>query len=324
MRRFSGALVALVALIALVVAWVVTRPAPEVSPVKEAPPLFAFEKEDIVGVRIQRPDLTIELRNEGGEWIAVGQPWKPSRSMIRRVAHQTHDLTARATVAEDTTDPALYGFTDRAVLITITLQDGKVIEFEGGDPNPTSVSHYIRPKPGNTVYTVKKSALDFYKLPLEEFREDKLASFDADDADLIDATVDGRHLRFVRSGEKTWREESPRQWDAAREEVRTMLGRTAALKAQAFVYDGDDPAELAKYGLAEPVGRIAITLTGGDVVTVLVGDSIPGTNPTERYVYRVEHKALFAARDSFLEAFQLPDEKYRKREFVGRNEWEVQ
>lgn len=327
LRRFRGSIAALAVLAVAGIAWfVVDAMKPEVE-VYEAPPgLFDFEKEDMVAVRVVRQDVTIELVEEDGEWKVVGEPWRPSRSMVRRVAHQLHDLTARAVVAEgqDREAVELYGMGEDAIQVTLTLKDGSTIAFEAGDPNPTSVSYYIRPIPGDSVYVVKKSAVDYYRLSLEEFRERRFAWLDADDADRIDATVDGRRMVFSRVDDKYWRMNQPKEQDAARDQVRTMLGRTGALKAFGFVSDAPTDEERRRYGLEPAEHTVAIGMSSGEVVTLKIGSLVPDSDPLQRYVLRVEDNAIYAARDGFLEAFQLSVEEYRRRRILRKHEWDVQ
>lgn len=310
MKRFYGALVALAVLLVIGGVWgayvVLNQPPEEVD---ETPQIFAFEKEDLTGIKIERTDQTIEFKMGGdGEWAWVDKDWRPSDSMVRRVGHQTHDLLARGTVA-DADDLSEYGFDEDAITVTLTLRGGKTIRFQAGRPNPTSVSWYIRPLPGDTAFVVKKSAVDFWSMDTEEFREERIAGFEADEAVAIDATVDGRHLVFRRVDAEKWQQSEPVQQRADRGRVRTMLGRTAALKAQEFVED--HPEDLAQYGLAEPRHTIHITRSEGQPITLHVGNVVLGSEPQERFVLRVEDDAVYRARDGFLEAFLETDEAYR-------------
>lgn len=325
MRRFNGTFAAFFALllVAAVYVWV-TDPFAEGLREDPTPELFRFEKEDLVGIEVVRPDATVALRKVDAEWVVVGESWRPSRSMVRRVAHQIHDLTARAVVAENPEDFTLYGVGEGAIQVTLDLADGRQVKFLAGDPNPTSVSWYVRPIPGEAVFVVKKAAVDYYRLSLEEFRERRFAWLDADEADRIESEIDGRKLAFHRTGPRIWRMTEPAEMDAAIDEIRTMLGRTGALKASSFVKDQPEPADLAPYGLESPEGRVRIAMSGGETITLLVGSVVPGSDPQERYVLRVEDDAIYTARDGFLEAFTLPLDRYRNRDVLGRHEWDVQ
>lgn len=322
MNRFRGSLIALVVVVAVGAAWWINQePPPEPEPEPEQ--IFTFEKEDLIGIRVERPGDVIELVKEEGTWTVVGDTWKPSRSMIRRIGHQIHDLQARATVATDVErqEFAQYGLGPEAIHVQLTLEGGRTIGFRAGDPNPTSVSWYLKPDGSDAVYIVKKAAIDYYRLDLSEFREKRFASLDADEADRIEAVVDGRRLALHRTGAKAWRMTEPVEQDAARSEVRTMLGRVAALKAQAFVED--EPQDLSKYGLDAPAHEVTIGLSTGETVTLKIGDTLPDTDPVHAYLYRVEDRAVYEARVGFLDAYRLDVADYRKRELLGRSEDEV-
>ena len=152
-RRFRGSVIAVLVFGGLL--WAVGGGSDAPSDLEgDAPPrIFRFEKEDFVGVRIERPDRAIVLRRDAdGGWSFADEDWRPSRSMVRRVAHQLHDLAARAEVVKNPESPEKYGLGEDAIRVAVDLRDGSTIAFEVGDPNPTSVSWYMRPLPLSLIH----------------------------------------------------------------------------------------------------------------------------------------------------------------------------
>lgn len=325
MRRFRGSILALVALLVILgIAGLLdrTESVPEVVP----DTLFRFDKEDLVGFTIVRSDATIEIRRIEDRWTAVGRSWRPNRAMIRRVAHQLHDLDARANVVDDPEEPAVYGLGSDAIEVTLELQGGERLAFRVGDPNPTSVSYYMQVLSSDQVeagrvYVVKKASMDYYRLEPEAFREDRITTFDAADAVSLVADVDGRRIEAERTGPLTWQMHAPVEQEASRDKIRLMLGRISALRALAFVADApDDPSA---WGIDGEAPRIAITLGSGEEIAVRLGDEIEGTEPAQRYAYLESDDAIYAVKGGILESFRLSADEMRNRVLLGKHAWDV-
>lgn len=325
MRAFRGTLVA--ALLLLLVLGLVRLL--EGPPAQDAPEagaerrLFSFEKQDLVHVRVERPDgVTVALAETPSGWIIEGLGLPASQTMVNRVKHQLHDLTARAQVVDGEADLALYGLGPQAIRVTLTLRDGQKLEFKAGDPNPSSVSYYIQPLPGEVVYTVKKSAVDYYSLNLEEFRERRFASFESKDADAITAELpEGRRLHLQRDADELWQLLEPLQMAINRDDARSLLGRVAVLKAVSFVEDLPEPgsADLARWGLDTPRARITIGFGTREDLTVRVGARVPDVlegGDTLAYMMVEGERSVYTAKDGFLEDFLADPASFRLRRFT--------
>ncbi len=333
MQAFRGTLIAALALILVAVAYFVLRPEPTEKVVDEAPRLFAFEKHELVRVAVQRPDGTsVVLVEADGEWKIEGTDFVAGRSMVNRVKHQLHDLTARASVVENPDQPELYGLGANALKVTLHMRDGREIAFEAGDPNPSAVSYYIRPVPGSAVFTVKKSAVDYYGLTLDEFRERRFASFDSNDATAIEAVLSlpsaPARLLVERVGERLWEVREPLQIPGSDDQIRRLLGRVAALKAQNFVNlpPGDQSAALAGYGLDKPRADITVRFASRGSLRLLVGGDAPSETKTEELAYMLllgddqaagdQPTTVYVARRGLLEEFSQDPAVLRDRRVV--------
>jgi hypothetical protein len=325
-KQFRGTLLALLALLVVAGAWFALAPHDEPKPVasakkkdkanEEGIPLFAFEKQDLVRVEVKRPQDTIVLVEKGDGWWIEGENVRAAKSMVNRVKHQLHDLVSRATVVEDA-DGALYGLGESAIHVTLTFRDGSVKAFDAGDPNPSGVSFYIRPNPGDVVYTVKKSAVDYYALDLTEFRERRFATFDSKDVDAIEATLPGgKGLKFQKTGERQWQMVAPAQIPGNDSDVRSLLGRVSALKAVSFV--ADEAPDLAKYGLAAPRATITVRFSARKPLTLLVGDRTGEKDGDYflAYMKLADEDSIYAARDGLLDDFARDPGEFRLQRFV--------
>lgn len=322
MRSFRGTWIALAVFAVALVAWFFARPSAEApakpgAPGEEGVPLFQFEKADLVKVTVSRPDRTIVLVERGDGWWIEGEEVRASRSMVNRVKHQLHDLVSRATVVDDAEGAALYGLGASAIRVRLDFRDGSFREFLAGDPNPSGVSFYLRPLPGETIYTVKKSAVDYYALSLDEFRERRFAAFDSKDVDALEARLPGGgELRFQRTGDHAWEMLAPQRFAAADGEVRGLIGRVAALKASAFVTD--DPTDLAAYGLDPPRATITLRFSARPPLTLLLGAETgekDGEYPLA-WMKLVDEPSVYVARAGFLDDYLAPVDRFRLKRFV--------
>lgn len=323
MKAFRGTLLALVALIVVGAAWWLLRP-PPAAPVKkdknaqeDGVRLFDFEKSELTRIEVKRPDATIVLVEKPDSWYLEAENQKASRSMVNRVKHQLHDLVARATVIENPDAPALYGLGEGAIHVSLTFRDGGNLSFDAGDPNPSGVSFYIRPTPGDVIYTVKKSAVDYYSLSLQEFRERRFASFDSKDVDSLLAERPGEApLKFQRTGEHSWDMVSPQSFEANDSDVRSLMGRVSAMKAIQFVTDDD--SDLAAYGLDQPRLRVTLSFSGRAPLVLSVGKptgELDGTYPLT-YAKLGDEPTIYAVRDGLLEDYAADPQTFRLTRFV--------
>lgn len=325
MKAFRGTLIALLALVVVAVVAVFVRPA-LLTPKKKDPAadqirLFNFEKQELTRVEVIRPDgESLVLLEQDGRWVIEGTGFVAGRSMVNRIKHQIHDLTARATVVDAPETPELYGLGANAIHVKLTLRDGRLVEFLAGDPNPSGVSYYIQPLPGTQIYTVKKAALDYYSLDLEEFREHRFASFDSKDAVRIRASMNmpGAPERLVleKTAEEWWEMREPVAMTASLDRVKRLMGRVSALKAQDFIEI--EQADLARYGLDRPRADITVEFASREPLRVLVGADAPSPNKYEElaYVMIAGDSTVYVARRGLLEEFGQDPQELRNRKVV--------
>ncbi|MCB9745247.1 MAG: DUF4340 domain-containing protein [Alphaproteobacteria bacterium] len=327
MKAFRGTLIAAALLVvALILVRVFDKP-PEDTKTTQADerPIFVFEKQDLTRAEVKRPDgVEIALKETEDGWIIEESGFPASRTMVNRVKHQLHDLVARAKVIDAPEDMSLYGLgPTQAIEVTLTLRDGRSIRFKAGDPNPSGVSYYIQPLPGDVIYTVKKSAVDYYSLDLEEFRERRFASFDSKDADSIEADLPGGgRLHLQRVDDEAWEMLEPEAMLVSRDKARGLLGRISVLKAQDFVQDfdaGSAVVDLSPYGLDTPRARVKISFGSREPLTLLLGDVLPKEDPnddTHAYMLVEGEGNIYTARDAFLEDFIEEPASFRLKRFV--------
>ena len=281
--------------------------------------LFRFEKEEVVRIEIRRPEDTLVLSDTRDGWIVEPGGFPASRSMVSRIKHQLHDLDARARVVEEAESFALYGLGDQAIEVSVSMRDGQVVRFAAGDPNPTSVSFYIRPLPGDVIYTVKKSAVDFYSFEPTSFREPRFASMSSRDAVRLEAELpDGYRLVMQKVGEDRWELMEPVSLEMETDRARSLLGRLGALKAKEFVQEVEDSnqEELALYGLKNPRARVVVSFGSRDPLELWLGRDFSDQDDSLAYMKLAGESTVYVAKELFLRDFAEDPMSFRNRSFV--------
>ena len=290
MKEFRGSLVAIVLLI-VVAGWYARQGNQEQEKNQETA-LFRFEKHDVQKVLIERPEgESIELFEKDGVWLVEGKHWRANPSMVNRIKHQLHDLDARTVVTEGANDSKLYGLGENGIRVSLTLSQGKTFSFLVGDPNPSEVSYYIQPLPGTIVYTVKKSAMDYFSHDLHAYRDPRFAKFDIKDAQEIHIKSEARELHIEKTGLGAWWLQKE-NIDVDEGEVRGILSKIAALKAVRYI---DVPQGGLDYGLTEPLLIIRVVLPDREQVLWL-GNSFQEGRDHLSYVQRKGDSTVYVVR----------------------------
>jgi hypothetical protein len=314
-------------------AWWVSRPGEDApGPAATTTSLLRFDRAALVRVAITRTDGTLALEEGPHGWRLAGTDHRASDSMVSRVKHQLHDLDARATVVADTDDPARYGLGASATHVALTLRDGRTLGFRVGDPNPTGVSVYLRRDGDPAVYTVKKSAVDYYALSFDEFRERRFLELDSASVQAVEASLGpswggggSTPLRnaspgepvvraFRRAGPTDWEMTAPLRMDADPDAVATLLGQLGTLRAERFGPDVAPPES----GLDHPRARIRLTLDGRSPRTLQVGaraEDASGGGPLA-WMRLDGEPGTFLAREELLTGWDAEPATFRLRRFM--------
>jgi len=321
MKTFRGSLLAISIMVVLAAVIMWQRPTLFAPTVSEGAQIFSFEKHELMRVAVERPDDdTVVLVERDGQWVIEGSGHQAGRSMVNRVKHQIHDLTARAVVVDTPDKPELFGLGNHATLVTLTLRDGREIVFRVGDPNPTSVSYYLQPAGSDVIFTVQKAAVDYYSLTLDEFRERRFSTFDSKDVVAFTAKVDlpdaQYELTMDRIGPRQWNMTSPINMSADNDHARRLLGRVSALKAVRF--ETRDPELFESQGLDRPRVDMEIRFSSRPPIRIRVGADAPRDSRFDAlaYVLKDDDDTLYVARSGMLETFAKDPATLRNRRVV--------
>ena len=308
MKEFRGSIIALVLLV-VVGGLYRMQEAPKETEVTKEQILFRFEKHDVRRVQIEPPSGDgLDLQEIDGKWVIANKNWNANPSMINRIKHQLHDLNARTLVTQQSDNPTLYGLGKNAIRVSLSFAEGKPISFLVGDPNPSAVSYYIQPLPGTAVYTVKKSAMDYFSHDSHAFRNPRFAQFDIKDGQEVLLRTQNKSTLLQRNGVGQW--VYPEQGiDIDNDEMRSVLSKVAALKAVRFL---DSPQGVLDFGLTEPLLSVRVSLPTEEVELSL-GTSFQEGREKLSYVQRKGDPTIYIVRASLEDLIDLEPTSLRNK-----------
>ena len=281
--------------------------------------LFRFEKHDVQAVEIiQSNGTNIQLQEKDGIWFVQAQGWRADPSMINRIKHQLHDLDARTKVTLQADEPTRYGLGENATRVSLLLDDGRKVAFLVGDPSPSAVSYYIQPLPGEVVYTVKKSAMDYFTHDITAFRDPRFARFDIKDAQEIALVSPQQQLFFRKTGIDKWILDTP-SLDVDYTEIRQILSKMASLKALRFI---DAPEGVLDYGFSHPQLRMKVVLPEEEK-TILVGSSFTEGQSELSYIQLEGEKTIYVARFPIADLLSLTSARLRNKKICNVQDTEI-
>ncbi|MEC7986396.1 MAG: DUF4340 domain-containing protein [Myxococcota bacterium] len=320
MKELRGALLALVVL--GVVAVLYFSGGTQEVKTEESKEIFRFEKHELIRVEIEQPGREpLVLTESEGAWTIEGKDLVASTNMINRIKHQLHDLDARTEVAQSPENPTLYGLGENAIRVKLSLRSDRTISFLAGDPNPSAVSYYIQPIPGDTVYTVKKSAMDYYSLDFDSFREPRFARFDSKDVHRIyieRGDTSERSYSFEKNEKGYWFMDSASREQVDSEAMQRIIAKAASLKARRYI-DTEDPH--FNYGFNPPVVSMTLEFHGSDTLRIQQGKSFSEGRENLAY-YRLNGSgSIYVSRSGWQDLIPEDKDGLRNRKIMNV-EWE--
>jgi hypothetical protein len=214
-------------------------------------------------------------------------------------------------------NPELYGLGEKAIRVELSLNSGKEIAFLAGDPNPTGVSYYIQPLPEKAIYTVKKSALDYYSAPFDQFRAQHFIDMETNAVISFQVWKNEQDFKFQRLDQHRWTLDAP-EMRVSKDAMRKMIGRVIALKASAYV---DENEQTEDYGLENPVLRLRFDLENNSSIQLRVGNQTPDSNFS--YFQLEGDSLIYVAKNGMLEEFDIKPIELRNREILDLQDLDI-
>lgn len=262
---------------------------------------LAVDPAAVTKVAIQTPARSLVVEKQGENWqMTAPRPAPADADAVQPMLDQIKNLRIEKFEAAGA-DLARYGLAKPRLTVTLTGSGGEK-GLRLGKETADGKNVYAARQGEQEVFQLAKVALDDLSKKPGDLRDKTLLSFKRDDATGITITTPGQTLELTRSGNE-WKVAKPAIPQVKEDKLSALLFTLEVVKGSQVVEE--KPADLAKYGLAQPQVRVRVALPKGPQ-ELLIGKQA-GAN--EYYARTSSQEAVFTVPDFTVNDLKVkPDE----------------
>ena len=258
-------LIILAAVVIAVLAYILLverhRPTSDESTAAAEKVLLGFERDDVMGIVIERAEGLVRLKKVGEEW-RLREPFDfpADASVVSSTLGSLTNLTADRRLAADEVDPAGYGLEEPAVKVTLRMADGGERVIAVGDELPLGSKRALRVDGSDGVTIAAGWFASDLEREVDDWRAREVAEMLENDVASIDIESGADTIRAVRL-EDQWQLLRPLEDMAGGDHLGSLISDLASMRITEFLDDVVDASEL---GLDLPEYEITIIRTDGE------------------------------------------------------------
>ena len=175
------------------------------SPSEPAPVILTLKQGDVSRIELKRKggDQIVLAKDNGGKWrITAPQSLGVDEAAVSGVLSILSSLNSERLVEEKATDLGRYGLSAPAVEVAITDKNNATHKFLIGDDTPTGNAAYARLDGDPRVFTIASFTKSGIDKGLNDLRDKRLITVDADRITRLELTVKQQDIEFARDKEQ--------------------------------------------------------------------------------------------------------------------------
>jgi len=241
--------------------------------------LLDFERDDVIGLVIDRAEGRVRLEKHGEEWrLQEPLDFPADSSVVSSTLGSLANLTADRRLAPDEVNSTDYGLEEPLAEVTLRMADGSERVVAVGDELPLGSKRALRVDGGDGVTIASGWFVSDLEREIDDWRSREVVEILENDVASIDIDSGADSIRAVRLEDK-WQLLRPLDDMAGGDHLRSLISDLASMRIGAFLDDGVDPREL---GLDLPEYEITIVRTdGGQPLRLDLGVTREGDSGTE-------------------------------------------
>lgn len=268
---------------------------------------FTVEADKINEIRLTYKGESTLLRKDAGGWkmvepIAVDADPPEAIGLAQAIV----GIESIREVVEHPTDLGQFGLAEPQILVEFKAEDGTAGSFKLGNKNPQQTELYAIKGGDDTVVLVSSfQESSFNKLPFA-LRDKRILKFEREKADSLTLAKGAGSVELARS-DSEWKMVKPVEARSDYSAVEGFLTRLSSSNMSQIVEE--TPADLAKYGLDQPV--MTVTIGTGSAKTVL---EVGKTENDQTYARDASRPMVFTVDSTLQGDLNKSFDDYRKKE----------
>ena len=211
-----------------------------------------YTTDKIEKVTVENTEGIFVIVKKDTNWeLASPAGFKADASKLSSIAINASSVIADKVVEEDAKDLSIYGL-DKPVQITLKLNDGTEKTLQIGDEIPTKGAYYAKLKDSGKVYVIGSYTAEALLVNRLELKDKTLYTLKSEDIISVSMDRKGSNLfKAQKNADVDWQMLTPIQGNMNLTALGPMID--ALTQTTISEYVEENPADLSKYGLANPV-----------------------------------------------------------------------
>jgi hypothetical protein len=276
-------LIVLAAVVIAVLAYILLferhRPTSEEATKAAEKVLRDFERDDVVGIVIDREGARLRLEKIDQEWrLREPLDFPADSSIVSSTLGSVANLTADRRLESEEVDPAEYGLEEPMAELTLRMMDGGERSIVVGDEMPLGSKRALRVDGGAEIVIASGWFVSDLEREVDDWRSRDVIDFLEDDVASIDIETGDDSIRAVRL-EGEWQLLRPLTDMADGDHLGSLISDFRSMRIEEFLDDDTDPGEL---GLDLPEYELTVIRSdGGEPLRLDLGVTREGDSGTE-------------------------------------------
>ena len=271
-------------------------------------PAFTFAPSDVATMTIERAGGAVALEKRSDSYYMT-QPYatRADQSGVGAIAGELSSIRVSRTLTATPEQMVIFGLTKPEVEIDFTLKNGAKHKLKLGNKDFSGSSVYALVDDAKDVSMLSDTILNSSNKPADDFRDQSVLSFQANDATSFDLKNESGELEASKH-DSTWKIEKPRPAAADSTAVSSFLDTLATAQVASFVDDASPNPE--KYGFSKPGVTFRVEMGGGKAVELEVGkkdgDNYFARQTSQPLIFRIKETVYKTLDEKF---FDLRDKQ---------------